>query len=90
MGLPTLSVTDWIAAAVLVVFIVYNFGSPVVGWVESVWGSITHKPAPAIDPSVELKNKFNLWCEMRSLPDLTPDAVKYLELLKIELLKWDN
>ena len=85
--MPALSLTDWLAIAAVVALVVFNFGGTVLGWLKTLF----HVGTPSkTDPAVELRTKFNLWCQMRALPDLSVDAIKYLELLKAELLKWEE
>ena len=88
MTLPNLSLTDWLAIGAGAFLVIYNFGGTALTWVEALWNKLFNK-TPVNNPATELQVKFNLWLQMRALPDLTPDAIKYLELLKNELLKWD-
>jgi len=83
--MPTLTLTDWLAVVAVAGLLLFNFGGTVTGWVKSLFNKAPATPSPA----VELQTRFTLWLQMRSLPDLTPEAIKDLELLKNELLKWE-
>ena len=87
--LSSISVTDWLAVAVVVGLIVVNFGSQILAWIQAHIKTGGNPTPTTTDVSADLRKKFELWLQIRALPDLSPEAVKDLELLKNELIKWE-
>lgn len=90
--LTNLSVTDWLAIACGAGLVLTNFGGQILAWIKAQFpsgGGVVPPPDTAAGTAADLTKKFNLWLQLRSLPDLSPEAIKDLELLKNELLKWE-